>query len=54
MRHAEDQVLLVDAVLLPTLAPHLDQVPSLRQIIVVGGPAPAPGSGLSLSWNTRR
>jgi fatty-acyl-CoA synthase len=48
MRHAEDQVLLVDAVLLPTLAPHLGEVPSLRQIIVVGGTAPELGSGCAV------
>jgi fatty-acyl-CoA synthase len=45
MRHAEDRVLMIDAVLLQTLAPHLDQVPSLRRIIVVGGSAPAVESG---------
>ncbi len=45
MRHAEDQVLIVDAALMPALAPHLGQIPTLRQIIVVDGPAPAMGSG---------
>jgi fatty-acyl-CoA synthase len=45
MRHAEDQVLLVDAALWPILEPQFDQVPSLRQVIVVGGPVPTTGRG---------
>jgi fatty-acyl-CoA synthase len=45
MRHAEDEVLVVDAALWPTLEPHCDQVPSLRLVIVVGGPVTTTGRG---------
>jgi fatty-acyl-CoA synthase len=46
VRHAEDQVLLIDASLWPTLEPQFDQLPSLRQVIVVGGPVPTTGRDL--------
>jgi fatty-acyl-CoA synthase len=41
MAHAGDTVLIADASLLPQLAPVLDRVPSLRQVIVVDGPLAA-------------
>lgn len=37
MNHAGDRVLIVDAVLLPALAPVLGEVPSLERVIIVGG-----------------
>ena len=41
MVHAEDRVLIIDASLLPQLAPELAAVPSLRHVIVVGEAATA-------------
>jgi fatty-acyl-CoA synthase len=49
MRHACDQVLVVDAALLPSLEPRLGEVPSLRQVIVVGGSAGTTGHGLPVA-----
>jgi len=46
VNHAEDRVIIVDAALIPLLAPILPKLITVRQLIVFGDPAAFPGEAL--------
>jgi fatty-acyl-CoA synthase len=52
-RHAEDQIVIADASLLPLLQQFVANVPSIRRVIVIPDvPAPAPRDSMHLDYET--